>query len=116
MLSNREYCVPALKTAIERQDLNALRIAIEDAARLDLQTQFGDDYTNGLKMLKVLECVERHRRAVLHMDRKMMTELRSYNNPPETLRLVFSATLLTLGIKEKNTQVIAECKIPRIRH
>jgi len=91
--------------ATDQRDLDALLEAIDNVEQLDLQPVLGDDYMEAIKMYESRERVERQKNAVLAMTPAMMTELRSYNNPPETLRLVLSATLLILGVHERKTEV-----------
>lgn len=42
---------------------------------------------------------------ILNMDKRTMSEIRSYKNPPDVVHKVMAAALLMLGNDEKQTEV-----------
>jgi hypothetical protein len=94
-----------LQAATLQQDADALRVAVLEVERLELQQELGDDYKKARKMLISLKRIEGLKNAMLYMDRAMMTEIRGYHSPPKPLHQVVQATLLILGDPEDSTEV-----------
>lgn len=72
-----------------------------------LKRQLGSHVTAKAEAMRSrLRRLKRLRHAVLEMDQKTISEMRSYPKPPQAVHGVMAATFLLLGNKESELKVV----------
>lgn len=94
-----------MNTALSTTDIEALNRIIETIEKRKLESRLEPE----LAKAREATCTESHltkvKRAVLNMEAKTMTEIRSYNRPPQAVYDVMRAALLLLGEREDKVEV-----------
>ncbi|XP_062609909.1 lim and transglutaminase domain protein ltd-1-like, partial [Saccostrea cucullata] len=92
-----------LLEAMARRNLDRLEKVLMDISDAKMENDIGVDLiSNAAKLLAHLKRLLRFRAAVLEMDSKTISELRSYNKPPLAVHGVMVATYVLLGVDEGN--------------
>ncbi|XP_060062785.1 hillarin-like [Ylistrum balloti] len=89
-----------LKEAMESKDLEKLDTAMHNLSETSLKKELGSLLEDAEVMRIRLRKLKRLRKAVLEMDAKSISEIRSYPKPPAAVHAVMAATFLLLGSKE----------------
>ncbi|XP_061174080.1 uncharacterized protein LOC133183144 [Saccostrea echinata] len=98
MLKQREE----LLEAMARRNLDRLEKVLKDISDAKMENDIGlDIISKAEELLAHLKRLMRFRAAVLEMDSKTISELRSYNKPPLAVHGVMVATYVLLGVEEK---------------
>lgn len=91
----------ALATALESIDY-----AVEDGSLFIIDPELQTKISQAQATLTKLEAAEDAKRKILKLDQPLIDELKSPNVPPEAINSVMKATLILLGEKAENLQVI----------
>ncbi|KAI0210891.1 hypothetical protein LSAT2_004330 [Lamellibrachia satsuma] len=100
-----------LERAMQARNTNAISGVINEVEGLGFHK-----HVMYHEILAARNVVERKRRLaelkhdILDMDRKTMSEMRSYNHPPMILHRVLQAALLLLGEDEETTSIWRKCR------
>lgn len=100
-----------IQEAIQSKDLEKLdRIMNEAGQRGDfsLKKDLGVVLDHAEELRSRLRRIKRLQHAVLEMDQKTISELRSYSKPPPAVHAVMATTFLLLGNKEADLKVTAD--------
>ena len=91
--------------AIARKDLDLLERAMNSISGTSIKRQMSHMAAQAEAMRSRLRRLKRLRHAVLEMDQKTISEMRSYPKPPQAVHGVMAATFLLLGNKEIQLKV-----------
>ncbi|KAK2178828.1 hypothetical protein NP493_527g02003 [Ridgeia piscesae] len=100
-----------LVKVVEDKDMTAILETIDEIKKLGF-----DEALMQHEVIAANNVVERLRHLaelkydILNMDRRTMSEMRSYNNPPEILQKVLQASFLLLGEDERTTSRWKVCR------
>ncbi|XP_064609386.1 uncharacterized protein LOC135473466 [Liolophura sinensis] len=99
-----------LDTAFSTNDIDALKRIIEKIERKKLERRLEPQLAKAREAV----CTESHltkaKKAVINMEAKTMTEIRSYNRPPQAVYDVMRAALLLLGEREDRVVDWNDCR------
>lgn len=102
--------ISELKEAIAAKDLDKLDTTMHNLSETSLKKELGELYNDASVLRSRLRKLKRLRHAVLEMDQKTISELRSYPKPPKPVHGVMAATFLLLGHKETDLKVRVTAK------
>ncbi|XP_052098847.1 lim and transglutaminase domain protein ltd-1-like [Mytilus californianus] len=89
-----------IREAIAAKDLDTLDKTMHNLSETSLKKDLGLIYQDAEELRSRLRKLKRLHHAVLAMDQKTISELRSYPQPPNPVHGVMAATFLLLGHKE----------------
>ncbi|CAC5401022.1 unnamed protein product [Mytilus coruscus] len=89
-----------IREAIAAKDLDSLDKTMHNLSETSLKKDLGLIYQDAEELRSRLRKLKRLHHAVLAMDQKTISELRSYPQPPKPVHGVMAATFLLLGHKE----------------
>ncbi|XP_069137733.1 hillarin-like isoform X1 [Argopecten irradians] len=89
-----------IREAMQSKDLDKLDAAMHNLSETSLKHELGGILDDAETMRSRLRKLKRLRKAVLEMDAKSISEIRSYPKPPAPVHAVMAATFLLLGSKE----------------
>jgi len=102
----------ALQRACDNKDAKAIRREVEKIRQAGLTKYLQAELTKYLQnetreAMYLVELLERMpaNKNVLDMGRKLMTEIRRYQNPPPAMHRIMQSALLLLGEDEDTTDV-----------
>ena len=98
-----------LNSAMENRNLPQLEKAITFAKKNGFEVTLSRELVEAHKALLQLRRLERIRAEILELKQSTVAEIRSYQNPPEIVHIVMTATFLLLHHKEKETKVPGGC-------
>ena len=96
---------PDIAEAIARKDLDLLERTMNSLSGTSMKRQLGNLASDAEAMRSRLRRLKRLKHAVLEMDQKTISEMRSYPKPPQAVHGVMAATFLLLGNKEQDLKV-----------
>ncbi|EDO47477.1 predicted protein, partial [Nematostella vectensis] len=91
----------ALKDAINRRNLQDIEKSMSFIRKSGWEADWGPELKEGDKMANRLRRLERIRAEILELKQSVISEIRSYSNPPPAVHKVMIAVYLLLGYKEK---------------
>lgn len=91
--------------AIACRSIDRLEKALKGVSDAKMDKDVSGNVVKGEKLLSHLRKLKRFRSAVLEMDSKTISELRSYLKPPIPVHGVMMATYVLLGVDEKEIKV-----------
>ena len=91
--------------AIARKDLDLLERTMNSISGTSLKKQLSHVTAEAEAMRSRLRRLKHLRHAVLEMDQKTISEMRSYPKPPPAVHGVMAATFLLLGNRETDLKV-----------
>ncbi|XP_032220339.2 trichohyalin [Nematostella vectensis] len=91
----------ALKDAINRRNLQDIEKSMSFIRKSGWEADWGPELKEGEKMANRLRRLERIRAEILELKQSVISEIRSYSNPPPAVHKVMIAVYLLLGYKEK---------------
>ncbi|XP_078319805.1 uncharacterized protein LOC111120246 isoform X3 [Crassostrea virginica] len=94
-----------LKHAMTKRELEELEKAINAVKKNGLEVPLAKELGEANKLLTRLKRLERIRHEILELKQATVAEIRSYQNPPQVVHRVMTATFLLLGHQEKETKV-----------
>ena len=94
-----------IKEALASRDLDKLERTMHGLSDTSLRKDLGAILEDAEEMRSRLRKLKRLKMAVLQMDQKTISELRSYPQPPPAVHGVMVATFLLLGQKEGDIKV-----------
>ena len=95
-----------LKEAMENKDLDKLEKIMQNLSETSLKASISHSLLDGADALRSrLRKLKRLKKAVLDMDGKSISEIRSYPKPPKAVHGVMAATFLILGCRESELKV-----------
>lgn len=94
-----------LQKACEEKDAGTIRNQIEQIRSSGLLRNLQDEVREAHYHLEFIERMPHGRQSILDMDKKTMSEIRRYQNPPPVLHKVIQGAFLLLGEDEDTTDV-----------
>jgi len=95
-----------LDEAYENRDHDALQGHIEHIKQSGLAKHMPNELREASYRLETLERSSHLHDGIMDMDKKTMSEVRRYQNPPPMMHKVMQGTFLLLGEDEESTEVI----------
>ena len=90
----------------EKQDITAILETLDEIKKLGFDEALMQHEVIAAKNVVIrLRWLAELKYEILNMDRRTMSEMRSYNNPPKILHRVLQASFLLLGEDEGTTSV-----------
>ncbi|KAI0210892.1 hypothetical protein LSAT2_004331, partial [Lamellibrachia satsuma] len=100
-----------LGTVIKERQLNAILETIDEIKKLGFdEVLMQHEVIAAKNVAEQLHRLAELKYAILNMDRRTMSEMRSYNSPPIILHNVLQAALLLLGDDEQTTKRWKTCR------
>jgi len=97
-------CGTALQRACDNKDAKAIRREVERIRQAGLTKYLQNETREAMYLVELLERMPANKN-VLDMGRKLMTEIRRYQNPPPAMHRIMQSALLLLGEDEDTTDV-----------
>jgi len=94
----------ALQRACENKDAKAIRYEVDKIRDAGLTKYLQNETREAMYLVELLERMPANKN-VLDMGRKLMTEIRRYQNPPPAMHRIMQSALLLLGEDEDTTDV-----------
>lgn len=102
-----------LQKACEEKDPAEMRNQIENIRASGLLRYLQEEVRETHYQLEFLERMPHGRQSILDMDKKTMSEIRRYHNPPPALHKVLQGAFLLLGEDEDTTDVSIRSRFPQ---
>ena len=96
--------VSALQRACDSKDAKAIRREVDRIRDAGLTKYLQNETREAMYLVELLERMPANKN-VLDMGRKLMTEIRRYQNPPPAMHRIMQSALLLLGEDEDTTDV-----------
>jgi len=96
--------VAALQRACDEKDARAIRRQVDKIRESRLTKYLQNETREAMCLVELLERMPANKN-VLDMGRKLMTEIRRYQNPPPAMHRIMQSALLLLGEDEDTTDV-----------
>jgi len=97
-------CCTALQRACDNKDAKAIRREVDRIREAGLTKYLQNETREAMYLVELLERMPANKN-VLDMGRKLMTEVRRYQNPPPAMHRIMQSALLLLGEDEDTTDV-----------
>jgi hypothetical protein len=94
-----------LNDAKEDMDADALKKALYYVRAHNLYGHLQRDVQETERLLHQLQKADQLKYSILNMDRTTISEMKSYQRPPDVVKKVMTASLLVLGEDEHTTRV-----------
>jgi len=94
----------ALQRACDNKDAKAIRREVDRIREAGLTKHLQNETREAMYLVELLERMPANKN-VLDMGRKLMTEIRRYQNPPPAMHRIMQSALLLLGEDEDTTDV-----------
>jgi len=94
----------ALQRACDNKDAKAIRREVDRIREAGLTKYLQNETREAMYLVELLERMPKNKN-VLDMGRKLMTEIRRYQNPPKAMHRIMQSALLLLGEDEDTTDV-----------
>lgn len=91
--------------AKDDMDADALQRALDYVKTHSLHGQLQREVQEAERLLNQLQKADQLKYSILNMDRTTISEMKSYQRPPDMVRKVMTASLLILGEDEHTTRV-----------
>ena len=104
----RQLCIASCDTALQRacdnKDAKEIRREVDRIREAGLTKYLQNETREAMYLVELLERMPANKN-VLDMGRKLMTEIRRYQNPPPAMHRIMQSALLLLGEDEDTTDV-----------
>ena len=97
-----------LRDAMSRRHLGDVEAAVNKIKKKKLEKEYALELIEADKLMNKLRRLERLRREILELNQSTISEIRSYQKPPEAVHQVMIAVYLLLGYKEKELKVLPQ--------
>ena len=97
-------CDTALQRACDNKDAKEIRREVDRIREAGLTKYLQNETREAMYLVELLERMPANKN-VLDMGRKLMTEIRRYQNPPPAMHRIMQSALLLLGEDEDTTDV-----------
>ena len=95
-----------LKDAMGRRHLGDVEAAVNSIKKKKLEKTYAMELFEADKLINKLRRLERLRQEILELNQSTISEIRSYQKPPEAVHQVMISVYLLLGYKEKELKVL----------
>ena len=90
---------------MSRRHLGDVEAAVNNIKKKKLEKDYALELIDADKLMNKLRRLERLRKEILELNQSTISEIRSYQKPPEAVHQVMIAVYLLLGYKEKELKV-----------
>ena len=94
-----------LRDAMSRRHLGDVEAAVNKIKKMELEKEYALELIEADKLMNKLRRLERLRREILELNQSTISEIRSYQKPPEAVHQVMIAVYLLLGYEEEELMV-----------
>ena len=98
-----------LKDAMARRHLGDVEASVNNIKKKKLEKTYALELIDADKLMNKLRRLERLRQEILELNQSTISEIRSYQKPPEAVHQVMISVYLLLGYKEKELKVYCVC-------
>lgn len=101
-----------LRKGVKARDLALLRQLVTKAKKEKLESGIEEEMTRAEDVIARLEMIRRLTQMIVDMDRQLVAEVKSYNNPRPPVYNVIAATFMLLGEPQANIKVQYTVQLP----